>query len=116
MIKGVVDENYHIYKNNTERCYELLCLLNGNGRGHIQAYDEYVDDGMRPWGHSDMEYISKKDKVIKWQLPVQLDGLTGDCYVQFPEDLLEAANLKEGDQVEWVEQGDGSYLIKKVNG
>ena len=28
--------------------------------------------------------------------------------------MLEAANLKEGDQVEWVDQGDGSYLIKKV--
>jgi hypothetical protein len=116
VIKGVVDENYHIYKNHTERCYELLCLLNGNGRGHIQAYDEYVDDGMRPWGHSDLECLSKKDKVVKWSLPVQLDGLTGDCYVQFPEDLLEAANLKEGDQVEWVEQDDGSYLFKKVNG
>jgi bifunctional DNA-binding transcriptional regulator/antitoxin component of YhaV-PrlF toxin-antitoxin module len=27
--------------------------------------------------------------------------------------LLEAANLKEGDLVEWVDQGDGSYLLKK---
>ena len=43
VIKGVVDENYYIYKNHTERCYELLALLNGNGRGHIPAYDEYVE-------------------------------------------------------------------------
>ena len=55
-----------------------------------------------------------KDKVIKWQLPVEVDGLTGDCIVQFPDDLLEAANLKEGDKVEWVDQGNGSYLLKKV--
>jgi len=34
------------------------------------------------------------------------------CFV--PDDLLEAANLKEGDKVEWVEQKDGSYLMKKV--
>jgi len=27
--------------------------------------------------------------------------------------LLKAANLKEGDEVEWVDQGDGSYLLKK---
>ncbi len=43
-IKKVVEENYHIYKNHTERCYELLALLNGNGRGHIEAYDDYLDN------------------------------------------------------------------------
>ena len=56
-----------------------------------------------------------KDRVVKWQLPVQVDGLTGDCLVQFPDDLLEAANLKEGDTVEWVDEGDGSYLLRKVD-
>ncbi len=55
-----------------------------------------------------------KDKVVKWQLPVQVDGLTGECYVQFPDDLLEAANLKEGDMVEWIPNGSDSYLLKKV--
>jgi len=43
VIKGVVDENYHIYKLHASRCYELLALLNGNGKGHIPAYDEYVE-------------------------------------------------------------------------
>jgi len=60
------------------------------------------------------DLVSKKDKVTKWRLPVEVDGLTGDCYVEFPEDLLAAANLEEGDQVEWVDQGDGSYLLRKV--
>ena len=56
----------------------------------------------------------KDDKVVKWQLPVGVDGLTEECYVNFPDDLLEAANLKEGDQVEWVDQGNGSYLLRKI--
>ena len=60
------------------------------------------------------DYVTKEDKVVKWQLPVQVDGLSGDCFVEFPDDLLEAANLKEGDTVEWVDKGDGSYLLKKV--
>ena len=25
-----------------------------------------------------------------------------------------AANLKEGDQVEWIDQGDGTWMIRKV--
>jgi hypothetical protein len=147
VIKNVVSENYHSYKNHTERCYELLALLNGNGKGHIEAYDkltcdkddkspecqkawndfweenyypeEVKDDGMRPWGHSDLEYLianKKEDKVVKWQLPIEIDGASGEYYIQFPDDLMEAANIKENDMVEWVDQGNGSYLLKKVNG
>ena len=54
-----------------------------------------------------------KDKVVKWILPIEeID--CDECIINFPDDLLEAANLKEGDEVEWIDQGDGSYLIKKV--
>lgn len=53
------------------------------------------------------------DKVKKWVLPVE--QVYEDYIVSFPDDLLKAANLKEGDQVEWVDQGDGSYLLRKVN-
>jgi len=118
VIKGVVEDNYYTYKHQTSRAYELLALLNGNGKGHIKAYD----DCMPPWGHSDMEALryteeemnamcdaaKAKDKVKKWVLPVDNDGV-----VLFPDDLLEAANLKEGDLLDWVDNGDGSYLLKK---
>ncbi len=281
-IYEAVNEEYHIYKHHTSQCYELLALLNGNGKGHIPAYDEYVqkkenlicdkddkspecqkswtsfweeyyypeevkDDGMRPWGHSDLEYglansfltedrISnfpgeqytegelnamcdkaasdeeknkcreynlreaeyynkraeldlnsgphksyigwntvsesqfnemfpspekfkdelsrndstrlkydegwiyespdggktvtkrkvgstekitvKEEKVKRWVLPVEgAEDINGEeeYYVNFPDDLLEAANLKEGDEIEWIEQKDGSYRLKKVN-
>jgi len=62
------------------------------------------------------ELPKNQDKVVKWQLPVSVDGLTGECYVNFPDDLLEVADLKEGDQVEWVDNNDGSYILRKVNG
>jgi len=62
------------------------------------------------------KYEGKQPK--KWVLPVEetKDADTDEIeyFVSFPDDLLEAANLKEGDQVEWVDRGDGSYLIKKV--
>jgi len=54
-----------------------------------------------------------KDKVKKWVLPVEVSDDLEDYVVTFPDDLLEAANLKEGDQIEWHDQGDGSYLLKK---
>ncbi len=193
-VRKVVEDNYYCYKNQTSRCYELLALLNGNGKGHIPAYDEYVEKKenlvcdkdssseecknswtsfweehyypeeykgstvssvMPPWGHSDMEALkytdeelnamcdkaesdeeknkcreynlreaeyynkraeldAKHDKVKKWVIPVEVDGPSGEYFVQFPNDLLEAANLKAGDTVEWIDQGDGSYILKKT--
>ena len=101
-----------------------------------EAWDETVtklkqeerDDYMRPWGHSDMEALSqytdeeldamcdnaaKEDKVVRWQLPVEEDAVNGEYFITFPDDLLEAANLKEGDDVEWIDNNDGSFILKK---
>lgn len=134
VIKKTVEEQYYCYKNHTGRAYELLALLNGNGKGHIEAYDdvmrekEYYEPSMPAWGHSDMEALryteeeltamwdavqKQQDKVKKWVLPVEMHP-SGECFVVFPDDLLEASDLTEGDQVEWIDQGNGSYLLKKV--
>jgi hypothetical protein len=228
VIKGVVDEEYHYFKHQTSRCYELLALLNGNGNfslsevlkereyyegiehklvcdkddkspecqnawndfweesssseEHQKHNEEVKDDGMRPWGHSDLEYLianptltedrisnfpgeqyseeelnamcaaaedkekcreynlreaeyydkraqldaeqndifnnvfdsRREDKVVKWQLPVEVDGISGEYYIQFPDDLMEAAGIKEDDLVEWIDRKDGSFELRKV--
>jgi hypothetical protein len=104
---------------------------------------EYYEPSMPPWGHSDMEYLSTTessnttsthssyyydytrndpnhqnpfDKVIKWRLPVErkIEDGVDDYYIQFPDDLLETANLSPGDEVEWVDQNDGSFLLRKI--
>ena len=75
-------------------------------------YQEAVDAG---WTMTDDGFWmppQKEDKVVKWQLPVE--QVHDDYFVSFPDDLLEAANLKEGDTVEWVDRGDGSFLLRKV--
>jgi hypothetical protein len=174
-IKNVVEEQYYYYKDGAGKTNELLALLNGNGKGHIKAYDDYIDDGMRPWGHSDLEFglanptltqdrnsnfpgentvcdkndsspecksswtsfweenyypeeycksvtpsTTQKDvdKVVKWILPVEETKVAEtdetEYFITFPDDLLEAANLKEGDTVEWIDNGNGTYLLRKV--
>lgn len=120
VIIEVVKDNYYTYKKQASEAYELLALLNGNGQSYedVMKEKEYYEPSMPPWGHSDLEYLvhnpPKTDMVNRWVLPVELDGLTGECYIQFPDDLLEAANLKEGDMVHWIPNGSDSYLMKKV--
>ena len=127
-ILKVVRETYYHHKDQTSRAYELLSKLNGDDGWTVEDVmkeKEYYEPSMPPWGHSDLEYglqytdeeISamcdavEKDKVKKWLLPVEQSF--DEYFVSFPDDLLEAANLKEGDQVEWVDNKDGSYTLRK---
>ena len=48
VIKGVVEENYYTYKHQTSQAYELLALLNGNGKGHIKDYDDFLNSKKEP--------------------------------------------------------------------
>lgn len=69
---------------------------------------QYTDDEMTAM-------CNQQDRVVKWVLPVEQFAGSDEYLISFPEDLLQAANLKEGDQVEWIDRGDGSYQIRKVN-
>lgn len=206
VIKGVVEEQYLYFKDQANRCHQLLTLLNDDRKHRIPVYDEFrgstVSSVMPPWGHSDMEALryteeeldamcdkaalddekekcreynlreaeyydkraeldakhskhyydytrndfkrpnpfltydeavaagwemtgdgfwippQKEDKVKKWVLPVEevkdTDTDKTEYFVSFPDDLLEAANLREGDRVQWVDNGDESYTLTKV--
>jgi hypothetical protein len=81
------------------------------------TYDEVVKEGYEMtddgfWIPS--QSSQKEDKVVKWRIPVEMDGPSGEYFVTFPDDLLEAANLNEGDEVEWVDQNDGSFILRKT--
>ena len=47
-------------------------------------------------------------------LPVE-EAEDGEHYITFPEDLLEAAKLAPGDNVEWVDLTENTYLLRKVD-
>ena len=110
-IKKVVEENYYYHKHLCGRAYEFLVLL--NDEGNKKTYNEMVSDG---WTMTADGFWIKEDKqsTNKWILPVELDGLTGDCFINLPDDLLDKAGWKENDQLEWIDRGDGSFELQKV--
>jgi len=108
-IRGVVEDNYYTYKKCTSEAYELLALLNGNGEGHITGWEEssqYTDEELDAM----CDAAETKDKVVKWIIPVD-----DDYNITFPEDLLEQTGWKEGDTLQWIDQGDGSFKMIKKN-
>ena len=48
-----------------------------------------------------------------WTLTVEEDTETGEAILQFPPDLLENVGWKEGDILDWSDNGDGSWSLTK---
>lgn len=141
VITKVVKEQYYYYKDGASKTYELLSLLNGHGKDYLSTFTDpagndlsdvdglymtqfYCDSNdssekcKGSWNSFWEDDVIKEDKVVKWQLPVQVDDAAGDeeliYYINFPDDLLEAAGLKEGDNVEWIDNENGSYTLRKI--
>lgn len=48
-----------------------------------------------------------------WALDVKEDE-NGDAMIQFPNDFIEKTGWKEGDRIQWIDRGDGSWEMKKI--
>ena len=112
------DSDAHKQLQEASEAYELLGLLNGDGqpyedvikeREYYESSSQYTEEELDAM--CDAATSAKKDKVNKWILPVD-----DDYNITFPEDLLEQTGWKEGDTLQWIDQGDGSFkIIKKGN-
>ncbi len=49
-----------------------------------------------------------------WTITTKEDPETGEIVLPLPEDLMVNQGWKEGDTLEWIEDADGSWIIKKV--
>jgi len=59
VIRKVVEDEYDYHKEKSQQCFGLLELMSG----HRPV--KPVDNGMRPWGHSDLEYILANPSLSK---------------------------------------------------
>jgi len=86
------------------------------------AYENFNQFGVLKGSDSEDVIIfgeSKTDKVKKWILPVQEtengDTMEQEYFIQLPDDLLEQVNWKENDNLNWEDNGDGTFTLRKVN-
>lgn len=49
----------------------------------------------------------------KYTLEVQ-ENEDGEAFIELPEPLLDQVGWKEGDTLQWVDNGNGSYTLKKA--
>ncbi len=106
IIENVASDVEH-YQMQYQKSERLFNLLKGYEKPDAESEEESEDyDYEMP--------PQKEDKVIKWSLPVEEEA-DGEYYITLPDDLLEAAKLSPGDNVEWVELTENTYLLRKVD-
>lgn len=76
----------------------------------IEDLKKIKENGGYEWTPNSNEKVKKK-----WVLPVDVDSVSGEYYVTFPQDLLKSVNLSEGDVLDWVDNKDGTWTFKKVD-
>ena len=117
IIENIASDVEH-YQMQYEKSKKLFNLLKGYEKPEEESeeynYDDMIAKGY--WMSADGFWMPpvKKDKVVKWSLPVEED-VDGEYYITFPEDLLEASKLSPGDNIEWVKMTENSYLLRKVD-
>jgi hypothetical protein len=50
---------------------------------------------------------------MKWVLSVKEDAETGEHYIEFPDDFLQESGWNEGDVIEWIDNKDNSWTLRK---
>jgi hypothetical protein len=130
-----LEHSEHYYDYNRNKPELVPCDRNNTSEECEKSWNDFwKEPSMPPWGHSDLEALryteeeldamcaartsAKKNKVKKWVLPVEETKVDEtdetEYFITFPDDLLQAVDLKEGDQIELTPQSNGSYILQKV--
>ena len=56
-----------------------------------------------------------KTQKTSWELTVEEDPVTGELILQLPKEFLDVQGWKEGDELDWTNNKDGSWILSKVN-
>ena len=54
------------------------------------------------------------DAKKTWTVIIEEDVETGDVILPFPQEMLDEVGWMPGDNLKWVDRGDGTWEIRKV--
>lgn len=49
-----------------------------------------------------------------WTVIIEEDVETGDVILPFPQEMLDEVGWMPGDNLKWIDRGDGTWEIRKV--
>jgi len=103
VIKSVVEDNYYTYKNSASQAYELLALLNGNGKGHLTCdKDNTSEECKNSWSsfwEEPNQYTNNEFKKMETEvrdLKAKLSRLENPNFLHYTEEEIDALMAEKG--------------------
>ena len=117
-----LEHSEHYYDYNRNKPELVPCDRNNTSEECEKSWNDFWSGNVEQYSDEELDAMCHstevKDKVKKWILPVEETKIDEtdetEYFITFPDDLLEAVDLKEGDQIEWTPQSNGSYILQKV--
>ena len=53
---------------------------------------------------------------MRWSITVEEDPENGDLILPFTDEILSEVGWKTGDTIEWIDNKDGSWTLRKKDG
>lgn len=76
---------------------------------HKQQYENAVELQTLMKGHRPVDFSNNVYKSL-----VEEDLITGEQWITIPPELMKKLQWKEGDELEWIDNHNGTYTIRKV--
>jgi hypothetical protein len=54
--------------------------------------------------------------MSRWSITVEEDPENGDLILPFTDEILSEVGWQTGDTIEWIDNKDGSWTLRKKNG
>jgi hypothetical protein len=62
----------------------------------------------------ELSSLKNQELTLKnWTVNIEEDSETGDLILPLPQEMLDLQGWIEGDTLEWIDQGNGSWLLTK---
>ena len=52
--------------------------------------------------------------TTSWTVTLEEDSETGELILPLPQEILDDKGWKEGDELEWIDNEDGSWTLEKI--
>ena len=62
---------------------------------------------------SQAQITTRDDNMTRWTVTLEEDPVTGDLIMPIPQEVLDLQDWGEGDTLEWLDRGDGSWQLQK---
>lgn len=79
---------------------------------YLDEFDKKFQDAWKETVVAQKSTVEKSNPK-SWTVPVEIDGSSGEYFVQFPDELLEVTGWQENDTLEWIDNKDGTFSLVK---